>query len=62
MFWLTPVRRRVEARWSPVLLKIVKVFQEKQPRRLLGVVELGCASRLFPEDVIDVFESLFKHQ
>ncbi len=44
-----------------VLLEAVEVFEEEQPGRLLGVVELGRAARLFPEDVIDVFEGLFEH-
>ncbi len=44
-----------------VLLKIVEVFQEEQPRRLLGVIEFAGATGLFPKDVIDVFEGLFKH-
>jgi hypothetical protein len=44
-----------------VLFKIVEVFQEQQPRRLLGVIEFTGATRLFPKDVIDVSESLFKH-
>jgi hypothetical protein len=44
-----------------VLFEIVKVFQEQQPGRLLGVIELGGAPGFFPKDVIDVLESLFKH-
>ena len=44
-----------------VLLKIVKVFQEQQSGRLLGVIEFAGATRLFPKEAIDVFESLFKH-
>src|SRR3546814_19022478 len=44
-----------------VLLKTVEVFQEQQPRRLLGVIQLRGATRLLPEDVVDVAESLFKH-
>ena len=42
-----------------VLLKVVEVFQEEQPGGLLGVIEFGGAAGFFPEDVIDVFESLF---
>ena len=45
-----------------VLLEAVEVFEEEQPGRLLGVVELGRAARLFPEDVVDVFEGLFEHR
>jgi hypothetical protein len=29
--------------------------------RLLGVIQLGGAARLFPEDIVDVFECLFEH-
>ena len=45
-----------------VLLQPVEVFQEQQPGGLLGVVELGGAAGLFPEDVVDVLEGLFKHE
>ena len=44
-----------------VLLEAVEVFQEQQPGRLLGIVELGRASCLLPQDVVDVLEGLFKH-
>ena len=46
---------------SLVLLKIVEVLEEEQPRSLLRVVEFGRAARLFPEHVVDVFEDLFEH-
>ena len=39
-------------------LEPVEVLQEQQPRRLLRVVELGGAARLFPQNVVDVFEGL----
>jgi len=39
-----------------------KVFLMTMPRSLFGVIEFSCASRLFPEDVINVFESLFEHE
>ena len=45
-----------------VLLQAVEVFQEQEPGGLLGVVELGGAAGLFPEDVVDVLEGLFKHE
>ncbi len=45
-----------------VLLQAVEVFQEEEPGGLLGVVELGGAAGLFPEDVVDVFEGLFEHE
>ncbi len=44
-----------------VLLEPVEIFQEQQPRGLLGVIELGGAPGLLPEDVVDVPEGLFKH-
>ena len=39
----------------------VEVFQEQQPGGLFGVVQLAGASGVFPEDVADVLEGLFKH-
>lgn len=44
-----------------VLLEIVEIFQEQQPGSLLSVIEFARATRLFPKDVVDIFESLFKH-
>jgi hypothetical protein len=44
-----------------ILLEAVEVFQEQQPRRLLGVVELRGSGRLLAEDVFDIAEGLFKH-
>jgi hypothetical protein len=44
-----------------VLFQSVEIFQEQQPRGLLCVIQFGCASRLFPENVVDIFECLFKH-
>ena len=44
-----------------VLLQTVEVFQEQEPGGLLGVVEFGRAAGLFPEDIVDVLEGLFKH-
>lgn len=44
-----------------VLLEGVEVFQEKQPGALLRVVQLAGAARVFPQDVVDVFEGLFEH-
>jgi hypothetical protein len=41
--------------------KVWWVFQEEQPRGLLGVIQFCCAAGFFPEHVIDVSESLFKH-
>ena len=39
----------------------VKVFQEQQPGRLFGVVQFAGAAGVFPENVVDVLEGLFKH-
>ena len=36
-----------------VLLESVQVFQEQEPRRLFGVIELGRATGLFPKNVVD---------
>jgi hypothetical protein len=38
----------------------VEVFQEQQPGRLFGVVQFAGAAGVFPEDVVDVLEGLFK--
>jgi hypothetical protein len=43
------------------MLQIVQVLEEEGPGGLLGVVELGRAAGLFPEDVVDVFECLLEH-
>ena len=53
-----PLQRRFV---GSVLLQPVQVFQEQQPRGLLGVVQFGRAAGLFPEDVVDVLEGLLKH-
>jgi hypothetical protein len=45
-----------------VLLQPVQVFQKKKPGGLLGVVEFGCATGLFPQNIVYVFEGLFKHE
>ena len=45
-----------------VLLQQVEVFQEEEPGGLLGIVELGGAAGLFPEDVVYVSEGLFEHE
>ena len=44
-----------------VVFEGVEVFQEQQPGCLFGVVELAGAADVFPEDVVDVLEGLFKH-
>lgn len=44
-----------------VALQGVEVFQEKQPGGLLGVIELTGTPGVFPEDIINVFKSLFEH-
>ncbi len=44
-----------------VLLQIVEVFEEEYPGGLFHVVEFAAATRVFVEDVVDVFEGLFEH-
>ena len=44
-----------------VLLQPIEVFQEEEPGGLLRVIQFRRASRLFPEDVVDIFEGLFEH-
>lgn len=44
-----------------VVFEVVEVFEKEQPGRLLGVVELRRAASLFPENVVEIFESLFKY-
>jgi hypothetical protein len=44
-----------------VLFQAIEVFQEQQPRSLLGVVQLGGAAGFFLQHVVDVFEGLFEH-
>jgi len=46
----------------PVLLQPVEVFQEQQPRGLLGVVQLGGAASLLAKDIVDIPKGLFKHE
>ena len=40
--------------------QVIEIFQEQEPGRLLGIIELGRTAGLFPEHVIDVLEGLFK--
>ena len=54
--------RQMTQEMGKVLLETIQVLEKQQPRRLLGVIQLRRASRLFPEDVIDVLEGLFKHR
>ena len=44
-----------------VVFECVEVFEEEQPRGLLGVVEFAGAAGIFPENVVDIFEGLFEH-
>jgi hypothetical protein len=41
--------------------QVVEIFEEEQPTGLLNVVELGCAARLLPKNVVDIPECLFEH-
>ena len=45
-----------------VLLQAVEILQKQQPRGLFRVIQLGRASRLFPEDVVYILEGLLKHR
>jgi hypothetical protein len=44
-----------------VLFEVVELLEEKQPRGLLGVVELSGAAGLLPQDVFNILECLFEH-
>jgi len=44
-----------------VVFEGIQVLQEQEPGGLLGVVELGGASGLLAEHVVDVLEGLFEH-
>jgi len=44
-----------------LLFQVIEIFEEEQPAGLLDVVELGGTARLFPQDVVDIPESLFEH-
>jgi hypothetical protein len=43
-------------------IQALEILQKQQPRRLLGIVQLGRASRLFPQHVINILKRLFEHQ
>ena len=59
---LLRLRLAVEVRFERLfLLEGLQIFQEEEPGSLLGVVQLGGATGLFAEDVVDVLEDLFKH-
>jgi hypothetical protein len=45
----------------PAPLQVVQVFEEQNPRRPLGIVELSRAARLFPKHVSDVLEGLLEY-
>ena len=45
-----------------VVFEGVEVFQEEEPGSLLGVIEFAGATGVLPEDVVDVFKGLFKHE
>ena len=44
-----------------VLFESVEIFQEEEPGGLLGVIKFAGATSIFPENVVDVLECLFKH-
>ena len=43
-------------------LKVVQILEKQNPGGLLGVIQLGGAPGLVPQNVVDVFESLFEHR
>ncbi len=44
-----------------IVFEGIEVFQEEEPRSLLGVIEFAGAACIFPENIVDIFEGLFKH-
>jgi hypothetical protein len=44
-----------------VLLEAVQIFEKEEPRGLLGVVQLAGATRVLPEDIVDILEGLLEH-
>ena len=44
-----------------VFFEAVEIFQKKKPGSLFGVVEFARTTGLFPENVVDILEGLFKH-
>ena len=44
-----------------ILFEAVEIFQKKKPGSLFGVVEFARTTGLFPENVVDILEGLFKH-
>ena len=41
-------------------LQILEILEKQDPRRLLGVIEFGGASILFPQDVVDILKCLLE--
>jgi len=41
--------------------QVIQILQKQQPGGLLGIIKLCCTARLFPEDIINIFEGLLKH-
>ena len=50
---------QTEEQGELILVESIEVFEEEEPRGLLGVVELGGAVGFFPEDIVDILEGLF---
>jgi hypothetical protein len=46
---------------SSILLQAIEVLEKEEPGGLLGIIEFGGATGLFPEDIINVLEGLFEH-
>ncbi len=47
---------------TSVLLQFVEIFEQKKPGCLLRVIEFDRAAALFPKDIVNISESLFKHE
>ncbi len=47
---------------SLVLLQPVQIFEEKQPRRLFGIIQFRGAARFFPENIVNVAKGLLEHR
>ena len=51
----------LQPRSAALHFQVIQIFEKQNPRGLFRVIQLGGATRLFPENIIDIFESLFEH-
>jgi hypothetical protein len=56
---VTPLQQRFR---RLVPLQGIKVFQEQQPRTLLGIIQLTGAAGILPQHIIDIFKGLLEHE